>query len=110
MKTFSFIVAFIFLLVIPLSFQAQETDTGVNERRLFVGEYRSKIKAGWIGQMVGVGWGEPTEFRWRGEIIPADKIPEWQPEMVNAYSQDDLYVEMTYLHFFCFVCTLCVNI
>ena len=60
------------------------------------------MKAGWIGQMAGVGWSEPTEFRWRGEIIPADKVPAWQSEMVNAYGQDDLYVEMTYLYFFVF--------
>lgn len=55
------------------------------------------MTAGWIGQMAGVGWGFPTEFRWLGEIIPADDVPEWQPEMVNAFAQDDLYVEMTFL-------------
>ena len=66
-------------------------------RRLPVREYVDRMKAGWIGQMVGVGWGGPTEFKWRGEIIPADKLPQWEPGMVNQFGQDDLYVEMTWL-------------
>lgn len=46
---------------------AQEADTVITERRISVSEYRSKMKAGWIGQMVGVGWGAPTEFRTSGK-------------------------------------------
>ncbi|MHC4800432.1 MAG: hypothetical protein ACYTF1_27645, partial [Planctomycetota bacterium] len=34
-------------------------------RRLAVKDYVDKMKAGWVGQMAGVGWGGPTEFRWR---------------------------------------------
>jgi hypothetical protein len=66
-------------------------------RRLSVNQYVDKMKAGWIGQMVGVGWGGPTEFRWRGKIIPEDKMPKWRPRRVNQFRQDDIYVEMTFL-------------
>jgi len=66
-------------------------------RRLPVGEYVDKMKAGWIGQMAGVGWGGPTEFRWEGKIIPVNGVPEWQPGMINQFGQDDLYVELTFL-------------
>ena len=66
-------------------------------RRLPLSEYRDKMVAGWIGQMVGVGTGGPTEFKWRGEIVPADEVPQWRPDMVNQFEQDDLYVEMTFL-------------
>jgi len=66
-------------------------------RRLPVREYVDKMKGGWIGQMVGVGWGGPTEFRWKGEIIPEDQMPKWQPKMVNQFQQDDIYVEMTFV-------------
>jgi len=31
-------------------------------RRLPVAEYLDKMKGAWIGQMAGVGWGQPTEF------------------------------------------------
>ncbi|MHC4643808.1 MAG: hypothetical protein ACYS32_19365 [Planctomycetota bacterium] len=66
-------------------------------RRLAVKDYVDKMKAGWIGQMAGVGWGAPTEFGWRGAIIPKDKMPKWKPELINQFRQDDIYVEMTFL-------------
>jgi hypothetical protein len=67
------------------------------ERRLSRDEYRDKMKGGWIGQMAGVGIGGPTEFRWQGAIVPADKVPAWKPETINQFDQDDIYVEMTFL-------------
>jgi len=67
-------------------------------RRISLKEYRSKMQAGWIGQMSGVTWGDPTEFRFKDQIIPADKVPIWKPATINnAFQQDDLYVEMTFL-------------
>ena len=67
-------------------------------RRISVAEYRDKMKGGWIGQIVGVSWGAPTEFRYRDKTIPAVMVPKWKPEMINhAFGQDDLYVEMTFL-------------
>ena len=68
-----------------------------SSRRLPLSEYIDKMKAGWIGQMVGVGWGAPTEFRYQGEIIPEEKMPAWKPALVNQFNQDDIYVEMTFL-------------
>jgi len=67
-------------------------------RRLSVSEYRDKMKAGWIGQMAGVSWGAPTEFKYRSCTIPEDRMPKWQPRLIkDAFEQDDLYVEMTFL-------------
>ncbi len=74
----------------------QESDS-LTERRISVAEYRDRMTAGWIGQMAGVGWGFPTEFQFNGVIIPEDKVPEWNPDMVNVFAQDDMYVEMTFL-------------
>jgi hypothetical protein len=66
-------------------------------RRLAVERYVDKMKAGWVGQMVGVGWGGPTEFRFKGQVIPEHEVPQWKPELVNQFNQDDIYVEMTFL-------------
>ena len=66
-------------------------------RRISVEEYHSKMMAGWLGQMAGVGWGAPTEFKFKGMIIPEDKVPDWEPNMLNQQYQDDIYVEMTFL-------------
>jgi hypothetical protein len=68
-----------------------------NFRRLPLNEYIDKMKGGWIGQMAGVGWGAPTEFRFLGEIVPEDQMPKWNPSLVNQFNQDDIYVEMTFL-------------
>ncbi|MCD6303649.1 MAG: ADP-ribosylglycohydrolase family protein, partial [Planctomycetes bacterium] len=37
------------------------------------------------------------EFRYRGQIIPAERMPKWRPAMINQFNQDDIYVEMTFL-------------
>jgi hypothetical protein len=70
---------------------------GLKFRRLPVKEYVDKMKAGWIGQMAGVGWGGPTEFRYRQRIIPENEMPKWKPGLINQFRQDDIYVEMTFL-------------
>ncbi len=68
------------------------------ERRISLGEFRDRAEAAWIGQIAGVCWGWPTEFRFNGVVVPEDKVPEWKPELINeAFGQDDLYVEMTFL-------------
>ncbi len=64
-------------------------------RRLSRAELEDKIRGGWAGQMIGVSYGAPTEFKSNGRINEA--AIRWSPEMVeNAIHQDDLYVEMTF--------------
>ncbi|NUM52227.1 MAG: ADP-ribosylglycohydrolase family protein [Candidatus Hydrogenedentes bacterium] len=65
--------------------------------RLPAEEYVNRMTAGWIGQMAGVGYGAPTEFQFNGRMVPAGALPEWKPEYINQFWQDDLYVEMTFL-------------
>lgn len=84
--------------MLVLSFLTVAATHGAEFRRLSVREYRDKMKAGWIGQIAGVSWGAPTEFKFADRIIPEDQMPVWKPEMINnAFGQDDLYVEMTFL-------------
>ena len=66
-------------------------------QEISLADLRDKIAGGWAGQMIGVSYGAPTEFRYREEIIPEDKLPEWTPDRVkNSLRQDDLYVDMTF--------------
>ena len=68
------------------------------ERRISVEDYRDRMEAGWIGQIAGVGIGGPTEFGYTYKLVPANKIRAWSPGIINeAFHQDDLYVEMTFL-------------
>jgi hypothetical protein len=85
-------------LVCTQAFLSRLTAQGAEFRRLTVREYRDRMKAGWVGQMAGVTWGAPTEFKFKDQIIPADKVPAWKPGLINgAFTQDDLYVDMTFL-------------
>jgi len=64
-------------------------------RQITLSALEDKIRGGWAGQMIGVAYGAPTEFRANGKIKEAGLT--WSPERVsNAIQQDDLYVEMTF--------------
>jgi hypothetical protein len=52
-----------------------------------------KIRGAWAGQMIGVAYGAPTEFKFLGETIDGAIKPL---PITNAIVQDDLYVEMTF--------------
>ncbi len=59
--------------------------------------YMDKMQGAWVGQMVGVSYGAPTEFRYCAAINESQLRP-WKPEYIeNTIKQDDLYVEMTWL-------------
>jgi ADP-ribosylglycohydrolase len=83
---------------------------------------RDRIRGAWLGQMIGVSWGFPTEFyaryiwelfpeihqvdgvpqniyaAYEGGPIPLEKLPRWRPELINGgYTQDDLYVEVPFM-------------
>src|SRR5436305_6337569 len=77
------------------SFVAQPD--GSRFREISMEALRDKIEGGWAGQMIGVSFGAPTEFRFNQTQVPLDKLPVWKPEMVSeSLQQDDLYVDMTF--------------
>jgi hypothetical protein len=68
-------------------------------RRLPVKEFRDKMKAGWIGQMVGAAWGMPIEFQFNGEIVPESRFPPWDPPIINdSLTNDDPYRDTQLLY------------
>ena len=61
-------------------------------------EINNKILGGYIGQMAGVVYGANSEFHYRGEIMPEEDVVDFlNLDINNAFWQDDLYVEMTFL-------------
>ena len=86
------LIFILLLLVVGLLAIAQ---TG-SLREISLAELRDRIAGGWAGQMIGVSFGAPTEFRARGKILETE-LPRWTPERVsNSIGQDDLYVDMTF--------------
>ena len=68
-------------------------------RRLPVKEFRDKLKAGWIGQMVGAAWGMPVEFQFNGDIVPESRVPVWDPPMINdSLTNDDTFRDTQLLY------------
>ncbi len=54
------------------------------ERRLTMTAYVDHMKGGWIGQMAGVGWAGPTEFKAQGKILADTEVPVWTPGMIST--------------------------
>jgi len=93
-RTLWILTAVVVLGALALAWQAK---TASGERSISLAQLRDKIEGGWAGQMIGVAYAEPTEFRYRNEIMPEEKLPDWSPDRVRrTLGQDDLYVEMTF--------------
>ena len=59
--------------------------------------YLDKCKGAWVGQMMGVCFGDCYEFQSNGKYIEGDLKP-WKDARIEAsLGQDDCYVEMTFL-------------
>jgi len=83
------------VLLCGLSFLATNPSDGKEPRHMKRSILEDKIRGGWVGQIVGVTYGEPTEFQWLGKLVEGEIA--WDPASVkNAINQDDLYVEMTF--------------
>jgi len=83
------------LLLLGLAWGACSHPSGLTE--ISMADLENKVRGGWAGQMIGVSYGAPTEFRYQGKIIPDDELPTWSDERLrNSIHQDDLYVEMTF--------------
>ena len=71
---------------------------GAAERKLYIADYRDKMEGAWIGQMVGVEFGQLTEGRKCGELWSFDELPVWLPEKINGgFRNDDCCVEANFI-------------
>ncbi len=78
----------------PVRFR-QELKPEYTKRRLTRKQLEDKVRGGWAGQMAGVSYGAPTEFKANGRINSSELT--WSPDRIsNALGQDDLYVDMTF--------------
>ncbi len=69
---------------------------GAPGKKISVDELRDRVAGGWAGQMIGVSFGAPTEFRSNAKINES-VLPKWTIDRVsNSLQQDDLYVDMTF--------------
>ncbi|WP_156308097.1 ADP-ribosylglycohydrolase family protein [Sphingobacterium endophyticum] len=64
---------------------------------------KDKIKGGWAGQTIGVTFGGPTEFRYRGTFIQDYENLQWYDGYIkntmlnNPHLYDDIYMDLTFV-------------
>jgi hypothetical protein len=60
---------------LPFFVNAQEINE-IQYRKIFMEDYADKVGGGWLGQAIGVLYGQWTEGKWQGEIVPFD-LEDW---------------------------------
>ena len=94
MKVFK--ISILILLVVTLSQLYRCANNDADLKIISEQQLKDKIAGGWAGKMIGVVYGDPTEFRARSVIYEKDLI--WEPGLVKgALGQDDLYVQMSFM-------------
>jgi len=58
------------------SVYAQGTDKEIQYRQISLEDYKDKVTGGWLGQAIGVLWGQWTEGKWQSTIVPFD-LEDW---------------------------------
>ena len=53
-----------------------ESSPKAGELEISLETLRDKVEGGWAGQMIGVSFGAPTEFRFKNVIVPENKLPK----------------------------------
>ena len=99
----SFIIVVGMMLVVPAF--AQTTPIRPDRTvRLTTDALRDKIKGGWAGQTIGVTFGGPTEFRYRGTMIDDYTPIAWNDTLLKESFEhtkglyDDIYVDLTFVN------------
>jgi hypothetical protein len=62
--------------IFSASCDAQRAREEAPLRQITIERYEDKVAGGWLGQAIGVLWGQWTEFKWRGQIVPFD-LEDW---------------------------------
>lgn len=64
---------------------------------LSVDVIKDKISGSLAGILIGVGWGLPTEWKARNQILHDTLVPVWTDNMINQFRDDDAYLDIPWL-------------
>lgn len=96
-------IAFKILILSLLSISCEPVPDKTEAYTISESALMDKIKGGWAGQVIGVTYGGPTEFRYNGTLMQ-DYIPiawnedqcEWWYENIPGL-YDDVYMDLTFV-------------
>ncbi len=90
----------LWLIGLPVSMVAQEK---IQQLTMSPETLKDKIKGGWAGQTIGVTYGGPTEFRFKGTMIQDYQQMVWYDSYIeDIYKEDpglydDVYMDLTFV-------------
>ncbi len=90
------------LLCCPFALNAQSDGVVTLSKDVLL----DKIKGGWAGQTIGCAYGGPTEFCYRGVMIPDDVEIVYPEHHIKGYFDnlpslfDDVYMDLTFVQVF----------
>lgn len=103
-----FLIAFTTLLIISCKAQNPKVlkSNPTNEKyKIFSkAELKDKIRGGWAGQTIGVTFGGPTEFRFKGTMIQDYQKIVWHDHYIKETFEadpglyDDVYLDLTFVN------------
>ena len=100
MKTLPFLLTLALLSVSPLYLSSR------SQQKMSRDVLLDKIKGGWAGQTIGCAYGGPTEFCYRGVIIPDETEIQYPEHHLKLHYDrfpglfDDVYMDLTFVKVF----------
>lgn len=91
------------ILAVLITFSAFGQNTLSNEVRFSPNELMDKLKGGWAGQVIGVTFGGPTEFKYNGTFIQDYAVIPWWDGYIKETMRkvpglyDDIYMDLTFV-------------
>jgi len=68
------------------------------EVKISKSELLNKIKGGWAGQVIGVCYALPTEFKYKQEMIPDSvQMTLTGKELIKRFNNDDIYMDAKFI-------------
>jgi len=99
-------IAVIALLFFVNGCKDKKTEAGFYGREISISKevLKDKIRGGWAGQTIGVTFGGPTEFRFKGTIIQEYQNMVWHDHYIKETFAadpglyDDVYLDLTFVN------------
>jgi len=104
--TFLFVLALFFSCSQKQCEETQKKEFPELKKTLSKAELADKIKGGWAGQVIGVTFGGPTEFQFKGCMINDYQPIPWDETRCLWYYEnapglyDDVYMDLTFVDVF----------
>jgi hypothetical protein len=101
-------ISIVMLITVSMLTMAACSTGGAGEKTVTMtkAELLNKVKGGWAGQVIGVTYGGPTEFRYLSQMIPDSVELRWDNELVTFFYDkfpglyDDVYMDLTFVDIF----------